>query len=70
MMGLIIAWFLEGIGATITIVSITAFYLIHYRLSGALPSGPYFLIAAAPSVFFLISKLMRQDIATETEYDD
>ena len=41
MMGLIVAWFLEGIGATITIVSITAFYLIHCRLSGALPSGPF-----------------------------
>ena len=70
MMGLIVAWFLEGLGATITIVSITAFYLIHYRLSGALPSGPFFLIAAAPSVFFLISKSMRQYIATEAEYDD
>ena len=58
--GFIVAWFLEGIGATITIVSITAFYLIHYRLSGALPSGPFFLIAAAPSVFFLISKFKRQ----------
>jgi hypothetical protein len=70
MMGLIVAWFLEGIGATITIVSITAFYLIHYRLSGVLPSGPFFLIAAAPSLFFLISKFMRPHIVTEMEYDD
>lgn len=70
MMGLIVAWFLEGIGAAITIVSITAFYLFHYRLSGALPSGPFFLIAAAPSIFFLISKFMRQYIATETKYKD
>ena len=69
MLGLIVAWFFEGIGSTITIVSIAAFYLIHYRLSGTLPSGPFFLIAAAPSVFFLISKFMRQDMATETEYD-
>ena len=70
MIGLIVAWFLDGIGATITIVSITAFYLIHYQLSGSLPRGPFFLIAAAPSVFFLISKSMQQYIATETEYDD
>jgi hypothetical protein len=69
MLGLIVAWFLEGIGATITIVSIAAFYLIHYRHSGTLPSGPFFLIAAAPSAFFLISKFMRQDMETETEYD-
>ncbi len=68
-LGLIVAWFLEGIGATITIVSIAAFYLIHYRQSGTLPSGPFFLIATAPSVFFLISKFMRQDMATETEND-
>jgi len=69
MLGLIVGWFFEGIGSTITIVSIAAFYLIHYRLSGKLPGGPFFLIAAAPSVLFLISKFMRQDMATETEYD-
>ncbi len=61
MLGLAVAWFLEGIGSTIAIVSIAAFYLIHYRLSGTLPKGPFFLMAAAPSVFFLISKFMRQE---------
>ena len=65
MLGLIVAWFFEGIGAGITIASIAAFYLIHYRHDGTLPSGPFFLIAAAPSVVFLISKFMRQDTATE-----
>jgi len=58
-LGLIVAWFLEGIGSTITIVSITAFYLIHYCHSGTLPSGPFFLITVAPSVFFLLSNLLR-----------
>ena len=52
MLGLIVAWFFEGIGSTITIVSIAAFYLIHYRLSGTLPGGPFFLIAAAPECAF------------------
>ena len=67
MLGLILAWFFEGIGATIIIVSIVAFYSIHYSHAGNLPGGPFFLIAAAPSVFFLISKFMRRAMATETE---
>ena len=63
-LGLIIAWFFEGIGSILTIVSIAAFYSIHYFQDGKLPGGPFFLIAVSPSVFFLISKFMRQDIDT------
>jgi hypothetical protein len=60
-LGLILAWFFEGIGATMTIVSIAAFYLIHYFQNGKLPSGPFFLISGVPSVLFLVSMFMRKD---------
>jgi len=62
MLGLILAWFFEGIGAAITIVSIAAFYSIHYFHDGKLPGGPFFLISGAPSVFFLVSMFMRKDM--------
>jgi hypothetical protein len=62
MLGLILAWFFEGIGATITIVSIAAFYSIHYFHDGKLPGGPFFLISGAPSVFFLVSMFMRKNM--------
>ena len=61
-LGLILAWFFEGIGATMTIVSIAAFYLIHYFQNGKLPSGPFFLISGVPSVLFLVSMFMRKDM--------
>jgi len=62
MLGLILAWFFEGIGATITIVSIAAFYSIHYFSDGSLPRGPFFLISGTPSVFFLVSMFIRKDM--------
>ena len=65
MLGLILAWFFEGIGATITIVSIAAFYSIHYLHYRNLPVGPFFLISGAPSVFFLVSMFIRKDMAME-----
>ena len=67
MLGLILAWFFEGIGATITIVSIAAFYSIHYFHDGKLPGGPFFLISGTPSVFFLVSMLMRRDMTIEDD---
>jgi hypothetical protein len=65
MLGLILAWFFEGIGASITIVSIAAFYLIHYFHEGKLPGGPFFLISGAPSVFFLMSMFIRKNMTME-----
>ena len=62
MLGLILAWFFEGFGATITIVSIAAFYSIHYFHDGKVPSGPFFLISGVPSVFFLVSMFIRKDM--------
>ena len=70
MMGLIIAWFFEGIGGTITIASITVFYLIHYHQNGTLPSGPFFLITASPSIVFLISKITRHFTKCEEDKID
>ena len=60
MLGLILAWLFEGIGATVTIMSIVAFYTLHYLQQGKLPSGPFFLISGIPSVLFLVSMLIQR----------
>ena len=60
MLGLILAWFFEGIGATITILSIAAFYSIHFLQEGTLRGGPYFLISGIPSIFFLASVFLQK----------
>ena len=62
MLGLILAWFFEGIGATITIVSVAAFYSVHYFYDGKLPGGPFFLLSGAPSVIFLVSMFMHKNV--------
>jgi hypothetical protein len=64
MLGLILAWFFEGIGAAITIVSIVVFYTLHYFYEGKLPIGPFFLISCAPSILFLVSMFMRKNMLT------
>jgi hypothetical protein len=65
MLGLILAWFFERIGVIITIVSITAFYSIHYFQDGKLPTGPFFLISGTPSILFLVSMLIRSGMTKE-----
>jgi len=60
MFGLIVAWFFEGIGAAISIASVAAFYAVHYFCCGGIPAGPFFLISALPSAFFLVSRFLRK----------
>ena len=62
MLGLILSWVLEGIGATLTISSIIVFYLVHYFSEGKLPAGPFFLFTGFPGVFFLLSMFMRKNM--------
>jgi hypothetical protein len=68
MLGLILSWFFEGTGSTLTIASIIAFYLVHYFSEGKLPGGPFFMITGVPSVFFLVSMFIRKQMTKRTQH--
>ena len=61
-LGLIIAWWREGLGGIITISSMVMFYLVLYLFDGRFPRGPYFALVALPGVFFGLYTLMKQPL--------
>ena len=58
MVGLIVAWWKEGLGSAISLGSLTAFYLVFGWLMGSNIHGPWFLIFASPAFFFLTAWLL------------
>ena len=58
--GLIVTWWREGIGAVIALCSMAAFYLWNYADSGSWPSGPFFPILTVPAVLFLIYHILKK----------
>ena len=54
-LGMILAWWKEGLGGGITVVSLLVFYLIHLSTAGAFPKGWAWLAFAAPGFLFLLS---------------
>jgi hypothetical protein len=59
--GLALAWWREGIGGTVAVLSLIAFYIWDFARSGDLPGGPYFLLVAAPGFLFLACWLWSRD---------
>jgi hypothetical protein len=57
LVGLILSWFKEGVGGAITTTSLVLFYLIFWA-TGRTPTGPYFILIAAPGFLFLIYWLL------------
>ena len=53
--GMILAWWREGLGGSITIGSLLAFYILHTATAGRLPSGWGWLVLAAPGFLFFWS---------------
>jgi hypothetical protein len=51
--GMILAWWREGLGGTITVASLAIFYLIHFATAGTFPKGWAFLVFAIPGSLFL-----------------
>ncbi len=58
--GLVVAWFRDGIGGTVATGSLIAFYVWNLLERGRFPTGPYFLLVAAPGVLFLLSSLLSR----------
>jgi hypothetical protein len=57
MLGLIIAWWKEGLGACFALTSLVAFYTVYGWLMGSNIHGPWFVIFASPAFFFLAAWL-------------
>ena len=59
--GFAVAWWRETFGASITIGSLLAFYVVFAVLmNGSLSKGGWFLVFASPAFLFLLSALLRR----------
>ncbi len=56
--GLVVAWWREGIGGAVALLSLAGFYLWMWLQNGRLPEGPFFVLVAAPGLLFLICSLL------------
>ena len=53
-LGNLLGWWREGLGASITISSFAAFYLSDLIFTGTWPSGPFFALLASPGILFAL----------------
>jgi hypothetical protein len=51
--GMIVAWWREGLGGSVTVLSLIVFYLINFATARTFPRGWAFLVFAAPGFLFL-----------------
>ena len=51
--GMIVAWWKEGLGGAITVGSLVAFCILHTATAGSLPRGWAWLVLAVPGFLFL-----------------
>ncbi len=54
-LGMILAWWKEGIGGSITVGSLITFYVIHFATTGKFPNGWAWLVFTIPGFLFLLS---------------
>ncbi|HXI75332.1 MAG TPA: hypothetical protein VNG94_07070 [Pyrinomonadaceae bacterium] len=65
LLGFAVAWWKEAVGATITILSLAAFYLVYgLLLNGKV--GWLFIVFAVPGFLFLISAMLSRRQQTST----
>jgi hypothetical protein len=56
--GMIIAWWSEGLGGSITILSLVCFYLLDYIFYREFPQGLAFLAFSAPGIVFVLYSIL------------
>ncbi len=56
-LGMVLAWWKEGLGGSVTIGCLAVFYAIHFATAGSLPRGAAWSVIAAPGFLFLLSWL-------------
>ena len=59
MIGMVVAWWKEGLGSTITVGSLVAFYVIYGYIFKNHIGGWAFIVFASPSFLFLLHWLFR-----------
>jgi hypothetical protein len=59
-LGLLVAWFKEGLGALISLACLAAIVAMQVAKSGGLGRGTAFLAFAAPGLLFVASHLVRR----------
>ena len=59
LVGLILAWFREGLGGALTAAGFTVFYVTWWA-TGDLPHGPFLALIAAPGFLFLAYWLLTR----------
>ena len=64
--GMVVAWWREGLGGGITVGSLAAFYLVDRLLSSSFPRGWAFVALAVPGFLFLLYRL-RTRMTKETK---
>jgi len=62
--GMILAWWKEGLGGAITVGSLAAFYLVSLATAGTFPGGWAFLLFAVPGFLFLASWMQSRRACT------
>jgi hypothetical protein len=60
--GMAVAWRRESWGSAITVVSLIAFYLMHFLFSGGFPRGWAFAAFALPGFLFLAHWLLVRKV--------
>jgi hypothetical protein len=58
--GLVMGWRWDGIGAAIALGSLLAFYGVQLAMWGRLPRGPYFALFTSPAILFGASWLLQR----------
>lgn len=58
--GFAVAWRREWLGGLLTIGSLALFYLWMFARDGRLPTGPYFVLFAAPGFLHIASALIAR----------
>lgn len=53
-LGMVLAWWREGLGGSITVGSLLVFYTIHRVTAGTFPKGWAWLLFSAPGFLFLL----------------
>lgn len=60
--GMILAWWKEGLGGVITVGSLVAFYVIHYISVHTFPKGWGWFSFSVPGFLFLLSWYLSRNI--------
>jgi len=62
--GMVLAWWREGFGGSITVGSLLAFYVIHLAFTNSFPKGWGWFLFSVPGFLFLLCWYLSRNIKT------